>query len=181
MSIELTISWNKIHNINDLDTAAQLIPSIISAAYLLRSIYIWLSGPAPEDSYHDDFDFPYFSTGDGRGSSYSYTASNGGGSMPKRRRETVYLGTNNEWLGRRRRRRGHHSHRRRSSQMEYDATGEPVMSTAYSRRATVVDDVAPAPEGGAGCAGACARKCIIFILLKQVCTSVPRTDLKVSL
>lgn len=142
IAIELSISWNNISSVNNLDSAAQFIPFIISAAYFLRSFYVWLSGPSPEDSHHY-FDFPYFPTGDGGsggGGSYTYTVSDGG-SIPKRRRGTVYIGASNEWLGR----KHHRRHRRRSSQMDYD-TGEPVMSTAYSRRATVVDDVAP--DGG---------------------------------
>ncbi|CAN8106198.1 unnamed protein product [Discula destructiva] len=126
MAIELVISWNNISGVNNLDSAAQLIPLIISGAFLIRSIYVWMFGPSPPQD-HYNLDFPFFSTSeDGRGgSSYTYDVSD---SKPKRRRHSYH----------------HHRRQRRNTHMGYD-TGEPVMSTAYSRRATVVD--VPEEEG----------------------------------
>lgn len=144
MAIELTISWNHISGVNKLDAAAQYIPLIVSAAYFLRSIYVWLSGPAPDDDHHHDADFPFFDGG-GSGGSYTYHTASDGGTRNRHRRHTVYVqvGPANEWAGgggRRRDSHHHHHHRRarRGEQMGY-GPGEPVMSTAYSRRATMAD------------------------------------------
>lgn len=135
-----------ISGVNKLDSAAQLIPPLISAAYFIRSIYVCMSGPnSTDDSSHHYYDFPYFPTGDG--GSYSYTISDNSATNPKPRR-TAYVGASSDWAGRR---RHSHRHHRRHHRGEYDA-GEPVMSTVYSRRATVVDVPEEAP-GAAAAAG----------------------------
>lgn len=129
MAIELVISWNNISGVNDLDSAAQLIPPIISGAYFLRGIYVWMSEPPPEETHY--VDFPYFPTGNGGDTSYTGSSDSG---HPPRRRRAVNVGASNDWAGRRR-----HSHRHRTSIPVDPNMGEPEMSTAYSRHATVVD------------------------------------------
>lgn len=160
MAVELVISWNNISGVNDLDTAAQLIPPVASGAYLLRSVFAWLSEPSPEQSHF--IEFPYFPSG----SFYTSTSggSNGGGGQP--RGNTVYIGSSRDWAGQRRHSH-HHNHRRHRaregshvvdpSYTAYNAMGHmgnayPQMSTvavsqepapaaaAHSRRATVVDE-----------------------------------------
>lgn len=59
-AVELIISWNHISGVNSLDTAAQLIPLAISAAYLFRGFYLWLSEAA---SPSPDATDPYNTTG----------------------------------------------------------------------------------------------------------------------
>lgn len=86
MAIELTISWNHIGGVDNLDTVAQLIPLVISAAYLLRSIYVWLLEPSPEFLEYDD---SYFLSGS------NTVTSGGGGNLPTS--HTVYLGTASDW------------------------------------------------------------------------------------
>lgn len=45
VAIELVISWNKITGANDLDSAAQLIPPVITGAFLVHSLCVWAAGP----------------------------------------------------------------------------------------------------------------------------------------
>lgn len=138
MAIELVISWNNISGVNNLDSAAQLIPLFITGAYLLRSIYVWMADPPQENSHY--VDFPYFPTGDGGIASYTVTSDSGADAPTWR--PTVYEGYSQDWAGQRRHSHRHRRHRR-NTHADYDA-GEPKMSTAYSRHATVVD----APDEG---------------------------------
>lgn len=159
MAIELVVSWNNISGVNDLNTAAQLIPPVISTSYLLRSIYMWILEPPADQSYFADF--PYFPGGSGGGD--IYTIGSGGDYT---RRNPVYADSSRDWAGRRDYTHRHHRHHRRRARrdsrmdpsMIYDVPGmmsHPEMSTARaphepvathadpSRRATVVD----APDG----------------------------------
>jgi hypothetical protein len=45
---ELTISWNGIQNVNDVNSAAQTIPMIVTLGLVLRVIYIALLGDLDE-------------------------------------------------------------------------------------------------------------------------------------
>lgn len=119
-AVELAISWNTISDVNDLSTGAQLVPSFISAAYLLRSIYVWIFEPSFEENHL--VEFPYFPRGSG-GSGIYTTASDsgggGGGGYP--RRNMVYLGSSRDWEGQRRQSNPHNRRRhrgQRSSQMD---------------------------------------------------------------
>lgn len=58
MAIELVISWNHIKSVNDLDSAAQLIPPVLSGAYLLGSVWVRMTQPQDDDNSFF-FDFPY--------------------------------------------------------------------------------------------------------------------------
>lgn len=97
VAIELVISWNKITGANDLDSAAQLIPPVITGAFLVHGLCVWAAGP---DSDSEDSDSYYCPRA---------TISNRSG--PPRRRRTS---------GRRRRRCYRRRHRRRASQISSD-------------------------------------------------------------
>lgn len=157
MAIELVVVWNNISAVNTLDSAAQLLPPIISGAYFLRSLYVWMSGPADGGGDDDDNtdprdgEFPLFGDGgSGDGGSYIYTISDRAPGHHHRRgaatRPAYDVGATNDWMGsgpRNDRHRTHHHHRHRRHR-RHAGGGEPVMSTAY-RRATVVDEAA-APQ-----------------------------------
>lgn len=117
---ELVISWNNISGVNNLDTAAQLIPPIISAAYFLRSIYVWMSEAPPDDESYD-VDVSYWDGAD-RAPTPSHT---------------IYEDPSYDWASRNRQPRRHRRHRR-STHVGY-GVGQPEMSTAYGRHAAVVD------------------------------------------
>lgn len=157
-AVELAISWNNLRGVNDLSTAAQLIPSVISAAYLLRSIYVWIFEPPSEQSHL--VEFPYFADGSGGSGTYTNPSDGGGGGGGYPQRNMMFLGSSRDWDGRRHSPYHHHRHRhrrRRSSQMDpamayaaHGAMGHPDLSTAGfpyapasaanpSRHATVVD------------------------------------------
>lgn len=103
-AVELIISWNHISGVNNLDTAAQLIPVAISAAYLFRGFYVWLSEAAATD--------PYNTTGTNTVASGSHW---GGGGRQRR-----------QWARQQRR----HSHR--GSSHHYDGHYMPEMTAAPS-------------------------------------------------
>ncbi|KAJ4396572.1 hypothetical protein N0V93_000792 [Gnomoniopsis smithogilvyi] len=123
-AVELVISWNNIGGVNDLDTAAQLIPPIISAAYVLRSIYVWMFEPPSEDD--SSVEYSYW---DGVSASYTLPRDSAGrAQIPSR---TVYdEDPSYDWAGRTRHphRRRHH---RRSTYAGYGAGRQPEMSAAY--------------------------------------------------
>lgn len=123
MAIELVISWNNIGGVSNLDTAVQLILPIISGAYFLRSLYVWMFESPQEVSHY--IDFPYW------GDDYtSYTVPSYGGYTPIRRR-TVNIVPSGERASRSRHPRRHRRHQR-NLHVDYDA-GRPEMSTAYGR------------------------------------------------
>lgn len=121
-AVELVISWNNIGSVNNLDTAAQLIPPIISAAYFLRSIYVWMFKSPSEDS--SCIDYSYWD-----GTSASFIPPSDGVHRPPMPSRTVYEEPFYDWAGQTRHSRRHHRHRR-STQAGYGA-GQPEMSTAY--------------------------------------------------
>ncbi|KAI3391957.1 hypothetical protein diail_6395 [Diaporthe ilicicola] len=60
LAIELVISWNRITDANDVDSAAQLIPPVITGAHLAHSLCVCFTG---SDRDSEDSDGPYFSRG----------------------------------------------------------------------------------------------------------------------
>ncbi|ROW00738.1 hypothetical protein VMCG_06469 [Cytospora schulzeri] len=118
LAIELVISWNNIQGVNDLHSAAQLIPPVISGAYLLRSFYVWLSGP---EEGTEGINLPHSPGGSG-GSGSRITSSNGGGPTRRRRKSMVYTGS----AGHRRRHRP-----RRTTRKSPNMAGDPP-DTAYA-------------------------------------------------
>lgn len=151
-AVELVISWNNINDVNNLDTAAQLIPLAISAAYVLRSIYLWLSGRPPGMRSYTS------------GSNTVITSGSHWGRLQRRRhRDRVsYFHPEGDWTRRRRRHSNHsryyyhHGHRSRRASVAaiYDERYMPEMSAAPSAphatynqayRSPAVDD-APATE-----------------------------------
>lgn len=130
-AVELVISWNNISNVNDVDTAAQLIPAIISAAYFLRSIYLGASESSPDDSSY--VEYPYWEEVGGPDQGYT----------PSTRTHIVYESAPQYWPGQRdqpRRQRRHSRHTRAG----YDA-GQPEMYTAYGGYAAAANVVPPGP------------------------------------
>lgn len=121
-AIELVIAWNNISGVNNLDTAAQLIPPIIGAAYFLHSIYVWMSESPSEDSSYVDV-----SSWDGI--SASYTHANDGANRAYIPSRAVYEDPSYVWAGQTRHPHRHRRHRR-STATDYGA-GQPEMSTAY--------------------------------------------------
>lgn len=112
MAIELVIAWNHISDVQDINTAAQLIPPVVSGAFVLRSVIAWMSEPPLEQSHL--LEFPLFPSGS------VYTSTSGG--SHRRRRNTVYIGSSRDWTGRQRRtshRHHHGSHRRRARESAY--------------------------------------------------------------
>lgn len=130
-AVELVISWNNISNVNNLDTAAQLIPAIISAAYFLRSIYLGMSEPSPENSSY--VDYPYWEDVGIPDQGYA----------PSTRTHIVYETTPQDWPGQRHQT---HRHRRHSRHTRGGyATGQPEMATAYGGYAPAANIVPPGP------------------------------------
>lgn len=149
MAIELVISWNNISGVNDLSTAAQLIPLVISGVYVLRSVLAWLSEPFVQDS--DSLESPYLPDE----SFFNWTGGGGGGAggddggSVQPPRNLMYIGSSWDWAGQqapshhhgRSRRHHHRGHARDGSYVvdpsygAYDAMGHmgdvhPQMSAA---------------------------------------------------
>lgn len=100
VAIELVIAWNKIEGANDLDSAAQLIPPLVTGAFLVHSLCVWVGGP---DSDSEDGDSYYCPRA---------TLSNRSG-PPRRRRRP------GEWRRSSYHRR--HRHSRRASRMSLNS------------------------------------------------------------
>lgn len=157
MAVELVISWNHISGVDDLENAAQLIPPIISGAYLLRSVYVWLLGPPPSDG--PLLDFPFFSGGS------FYTSASGYDADQQPRGNIIYIGSMRDWDSWRRHSRDRYPRRHSAptplggmhplsspynpmgamgdEYPQWSAAGVPqepaAAATAYSRHATVGD------------------------------------------
>lgn len=58
VAIELVISWNEIQGANDLDSAAQLIPPVITGAFLVHSLCVWVGGPDSDSENGDSYYCP---------------------------------------------------------------------------------------------------------------------------
>lgn len=59
MAVELVVAWNRIAGVNRLDSAAQLIPPVLSGAYLLGSVWVRMTqggGNGGDDDDDDDDD-----------------------------------------------------------------------------------------------------------------------------
>lgn len=98
VAIELVISWNKIMGANDLDSAAQLIPPVITGAFLVHGLCVWATGPDSDSEDSDSCHCP------------RANISNRSGPPRRRRRNS----------GRRRRRCYCRCHCRRASQVSSD-------------------------------------------------------------
>lgn len=83
LAIELVISWNKITGANDLDSAAQLIPPVITGAFLAHSLCAWVGG---SDGDSDDSNSYY----DPRATISSRSGPPERGRRPARRRRSSY-------------------------------------------------------------------------------------------
>lgn len=156
MAVELVISWNNIRGVNDLDTAAQLIPLVVSGAFLLRSVYVWISQSIPQDS--DSVDCQYWPDD----SYYNWTNGDSNGDYVQPRRNMVYIGSLWDWAGQRppSQHRSHsHSRRRRRrrarededaadpSYVAYDAMGHMGDGFPQMSAAGVPQEPAPAATG----------------------------------
>lgn len=130
-AVELVISWNNISSVNNLDTAAQLIPAIISAAYFLRSIYLGASETSPEDGSY--IDYPY----------WEEVGIPDPGHTPSTRTHIIYEPAPQYWPGQRDQTRRHRRHSRHA-RAGYDP-GQPEMYTAYSGYAAAANVVPPGP------------------------------------
>lgn len=121
MAIELVISWNHISGVDDLGNAAQLIPPVISGAYLLRSIYVWFLEPPQGRSPLSDF--PFYPGGS------FYANANGYNDDQQPRGDIVYIGSMRDWDNRRR-----HSHNRAPRRHSAPAPlgGMDPLSSPYS-------------------------------------------------
>lgn len=92
LAIELVIFWNKITGANDLDSAAQLIPPVVTGAYLVRSLCVCITGSDRDSQDSGDSYFP-------RGSNENRSG------RPSRRRNTRSRRTRRSSYRRRRSRR----------------------------------------------------------------------------
>ncbi|KAJ9156294.1 hypothetical protein NKR23_g1250 [Pleurostoma richardsiae] len=45
VAVELVIQWNHLKGVSDVSTAAQLIPTLVSAGFLARIFFIWMTRP----------------------------------------------------------------------------------------------------------------------------------------
>ncbi|PSR91986.1 hypothetical protein BD289DRAFT_481315 [Coniella lustricola] len=168
--IELVIAWNKISNVNNLETAAQLIPPVISGAYVARSIYIWMAASPPPDStlsalhQHYAGGVPYFwgdggdhdrgrSTGD---RSYTFTEHSAGPRFSSTAAD--YTSADDQawwyyWTSQRHRaarRQRHRRRHRRSERHQYDVYG----AMPYRPDEQPVGGAEAPPEGEPRAAGA---------------------------
>lgn len=135
---ELAISWNNISGVNHLDSAAQLIPPVVSGAYFVRSIYVCMFGPPLEQNHY--IVFPYFPGGSGGSGTYSYTIDS---------RNMAYTGSSRDWASRRRHSHRHHRRHRRNTYMSPGVVYEPEPAMAGPEMAA-----APAsPAAAASAAG----------------------------
>lgn len=129
-AIELVISWNHIGGVNNLDTAAQLIPLAISTAYLLRSLYLWVAGPPSESD-------PY-TTGANTGAS-----SRRGRSQSRREHRGSYFRSGRRDWSRRHRRQSHRSSRQYDG---YSYNPPPMTAVPSTPHATYTQQFGPTAE-----------------------------------
>ncbi|KAI9150389.1 hypothetical protein HJFPF1_10155 [Paramyrothecium foliicola] len=48
--VELSVDWNRLRGVNNVDTAGQVIPLVLSAAFVSRSIFMYFVHQSAEDS-----------------------------------------------------------------------------------------------------------------------------------
>jgi hypothetical protein len=53
-AVELTIQWNEVDGINNIDTAAQTIPLILSAGIVIRVLFLLYVGTEEDSSSDED-------------------------------------------------------------------------------------------------------------------------------
>lgn len=58
LAVELVISWNKIKGANSLDSAAQIIPPVITGAFLVHGLCVWAAGPDSDSEASSCYYYP---------------------------------------------------------------------------------------------------------------------------